>query len=55
MSDASPQAYHLTKRFTIKRIPEDIDPACEDHAVKALMYRLTRRKTGFRFLKVTGL
>jgi hypothetical protein len=27
-----------------KTHPEDIDPACEEHAVKALMYGLTRRK-----------
>jgi hypothetical protein len=35
--------------------PEDIDPACEEHAVKALMYGLTRRKTEFRKLRVVGL
>ena len=25
-----------------KRNPEDIDPSCEEHCVKALMYGLTR-------------
>ena len=32
--------------------PEDIDPACEEHAVKALQYGLTRRKTYFRKVRV---
>lgn len=27
--------------------PEDIDPACEEHAVKALMYGCTRRRVSF--------
>jgi hypothetical protein len=27
-----------------RKNPEDIDSACEEHAVKALMYGLTRRK-----------
>jgi hypothetical protein len=31
-----------------RKNPEDIDPACEEHAVKALMYGLTRRKFEFR-------
>ena len=35
--------------------PEDIDPNCEEHGVKALMYGLTRRKMRFRLLKVKGL
>ena len=35
--------------------PEDIDPDCEEHAVKALMYGLTRRKTWFRKMRVGGL
>ena len=26
-----------------RKNPEDIDPACEEHAVKALMYGLTRK------------
>jgi hypothetical protein len=34
---------------------EDIDPNCEEHAVKALMYGLTRRKMWFRLAKVKGL
>jgi hypothetical protein len=38
-----------------KTHPEDIDPACEEHAVKALMYGLTRRKMQVRLLKVRGL
>jgi hypothetical protein len=38
-----------------KTHPEDIDPDCEEHAVKALMYGLTRRKTEFRLLRVRGL
>jgi hypothetical protein len=32
--------------------PEDIDPACEEHAVKALMYGLTRRKTWSGIVRV---
>jgi hypothetical protein len=32
--------------------PEDIDPACEEHAVKALIYGLTRKVTRFARLKV---
>jgi Terminase large subunit, T4likevirus-type, N-terminal len=32
--------------------PEDIDSACEEHAVKALQYGLTRRKTWSRVAKV---
>jgi len=35
--------------------PEDIDPNCEEHGVKALMYGLTRRKMRFRLRKVKGL
>lgn len=35
--------------------PEDIDPACEEHAVKALMYGLTRRKIWCGMVKVKGL
>jgi hypothetical protein len=38
-----------------KTHPEDIDPACEEHAVKALMYGLTRRKTWSGMVRVTGL
>jgi len=32
--------------------PEDIDPACEEHAVKALMYGLTKRKSVGRVMRV---
>jgi hypothetical protein len=32
--------------------PEDIDPDCEEHAVKALMYGLTRRKVSGGMVKV---
>ncbi len=32
--------------------PEDISPDCEEHAVKALQYGLTRRKTEFRLAKI---
>jgi hypothetical protein len=35
--------------------PEDIDPGCEEHAIKALMYGLTRKVTKFRKLRVVGL
>jgi hypothetical protein len=35
--------------------PEDIDPACKEHAVKALMYGLTRRKLWSGMVKVKGL
>ena len=35
-----------------KSQPEDIDPACEEHAVKALMYGLTRRKISSGMVKV---
>jgi hypothetical protein len=35
--------------------PEDIDDGCEQHAVDALRYGLTRRKTTFRLLKVVGM
>jgi hypothetical protein len=38
-----------------KTHPEDIDPACEEHAVKALMYGLTRRKLWGGMVKVKGL
>jgi hypothetical protein len=38
-----------------KTHPEDIDPACEQHAVKALMYGLTRRKLWSGMVKVKGL
>ena len=38
-----------------KSNPEDVDPACEEHAVKALMYGLTRKVTKFRRLRVVGL
>ena len=34
--------------------PEDIDPACEEHAVKGLMYGLTRQKQWFRRVRVRG-
>jgi hypothetical protein len=32
--------------------PEDIDPDCEEHAVKALMYGLMRRKIACRVMRV---
>ena len=35
--------------------PEDIDDSCEQHAVDALRYGLTRRKTEFRLMKVYGI
>jgi hypothetical protein len=35
-----------------RKNPEDIDPNCEEHAVKALMYGLTRRKSWFKRAKV---
>ena len=35
-----------------RRNPEDIDPNCEEHAVKALMYGLTRRKIACRAMRV---
>jgi hypothetical protein len=35
-----------------RKNPEDIDPACEEHAVKALMYGLTRRKNKCRVMRV---
>jgi hypothetical protein len=35
--------------------PEDIDQDCEEHAVKALMYGLTRRKIWCGMVKVKGL
>ncbi len=38
-----------------KTNPEDIDPACEEHAVKALMYGLTRRKISCQLYKVKGI
>ena len=38
-----------------KTNPEDIDQSCEEHAVKALMYGLTRRKMQFRLMKVRGI
>jgi hypothetical protein len=38
-----------------KNHPEDIDPDCEEHAVKALMYGLTRKKVSAGMVKVKGL
>jgi Terminase large subunit, T4likevirus-type, N-terminal len=38
-----------------KQNPEDIDPGCEEHAVKALMYGLTRRKPFFARVRITGI
>jgi hypothetical protein len=35
-----------------RKNPEDIDPSCEEHAVKALMYGLTRRKIESRIMRV---
>ena len=35
--------------------PEDIDECCEQHAVDALRYGLTRRKIEFRLLPVYGI
>ena len=35
-----------------RKNPEDIDPDCEEHAVKALMYGLTRRKEWFKRVQV---
>src|SRR5262245_19678507 len=35
-----------------RKNPEDIDRACEEHAVKALMYGLTRRKAWFKRVRV---
>ena len=35
--------------------PEDIDDSCEQHAVDALRYGLTRRKTEFRLMRVYGI
>src|SRR5206468_4767158 len=35
-----------------KAHPEDIDPDCEEHAVKALMYGLTRKRTFTRLARV---
>jgi hypothetical protein len=35
-----------------RKNPEDIDPACEEHAVKALMYGLTRRRNECRVVRV---
>jgi len=35
-----------------RKNPEDIDPACEEHAVKVLMYGLTRHKLGCRVKRV---
>lgn len=32
--------------------PEDIDPDCEEHAVKALMYGSTRRKVSGGMVRV---
>jgi hypothetical protein len=32
--------------------PEDIDPACEEHGVKALQYGLTRKRTFTRLAKI---
>jgi hypothetical protein len=32
--------------------PEDIDPYCEERAVKALMYGLARRKIQARLMRV---
>jgi hypothetical protein len=37
-----------------KTNPEDIDPACEEHAVKGLAYGLQREKRWFRYTRVTG-
>jgi terminase large subunit-like protein len=38
-----------------RKNPEDVDDSCEQHAVDALRYGLTRRKTEFRLAKVWGL
>jgi hypothetical protein len=38
--------------FFDRKNPEDIDPACEEHAVKALMYGLTRKRAQLRLVKV---
>jgi hypothetical protein len=35
--------------------PEDIDDSCEQHAVDALRYGLTRRKMEFRLMRVYGI
>jgi hypothetical protein len=35
--------------------PEDVDASCEQHAVDALRYGLTRRKTYFRKVRVKGI
>ena len=35
--------------------PEDIDDSCEQHAVDALRYGLTRRKIEFRLIPVYGI
>jgi hypothetical protein len=35
--------------------PEDIDDSCEQHAVDALRYGLTRRKVKLRLVRVRGL
>ncbi len=34
---------------------EDIDPSCEEHAVKALMYGLTRRIISTQLYRVRGI
>jgi hypothetical protein len=38
-----------------KTNPEDISPACEEHAVKALMYGLTRKVSWFKLTRVKGI
>jgi hypothetical protein len=38
-----------------KTHPEDIDPACKEHAVKTLMYGLTRHKLWSGMVKVKRL
>jgi len=38
-----------------RKNPEDIDDCCEQHAVDALRYGLTRRKTEFRLMRVYGI
>ena len=35
--------------------PEDIDPSCEEHATKALMYGLTRRTVSTQLYRVRGI
>jgi hypothetical protein len=37
-----------------KTNPEDVDPSCDEHGIKALAYGLQREKRWFRYSRVSG-